>query len=311
MERTELTRREALRRVGGAAAFGAMPVGWFSPNHYEPTCLVDYHGRPSPSGDESGVLIRYSINDDEMYRAYKAVRIDGPIDPTLVITANARGADIEIPASSDLLPSDGFFVDDFDLEFLGYNCTRLSEFAVTDRYYGGGPFGGGEQLSAQGPLVSSRALRSATRALNHRRIHETCTINPPWGQQLYEEFSAVVPEYNESVAEYEFESQSGRWTKRLLGGSKQTLHVSKGSGVRRRASGAVYRVAFDADLQIASFEEGVFEQGGDSYTSQATMREIIDADNKMAAFLGAAESGEVKLGGFVGDYLLDFLRTLD
>jgi hypothetical protein len=112
--------------------------------------------------------------------------------------------------------------------------------------------------------------------------------SPAWAGSMYDEFSEMVPKYNEHAGELELGLANG-----LLENQRVTVRVKAGSGT------AYYWFETDGNKRIVDSGEGKHPDGATLVvkTSRATLSTVASSDNPVASFRDAVRDDRVTFSG--------------
>jgi len=116
----------------------------------------------------------------------------------------------------------------------------------------------------------------------------TAQSQPAWGDAMYDDFSEMVPKYNENAGTLELGIGNS-----LLENQRVTVRVSEGSET------AYYWFDTDANKQITDHGQGQHPDGATLVikTSRSTLSAIASADNPVAEFRDAVKDNRVTFSG--------------
>jgi hypothetical protein len=112
--------------------------------------------------------------------------------------------------------------------------------------------------------------------------------DPAWTDSMYDEFTEMVPKYNENAESLDLGLGNG-----LLENQRVTVRVTDGSEV------AYYWFETDGQKRIVDSGEGKHPTGATLVvkTSRATLTGIASAENPVASFRDAVRDNRVKFSG--------------
>jgi hypothetical protein len=112
--------------------------------------------------------------------------------------------------------------------------------------------------------------------------------NPPWADSMYDDFSEMVPKYNENADSLDLGLGNG-----LLEDQRVTVRVRDGSAT------AFYWFTTDGNKRIVQTGEGKHPDGATLLvkTSRATLTSVAAADNPVAAFKTGVQRNEITFSG--------------
>jgi hypothetical protein len=112
--------------------------------------------------------------------------------------------------------------------------------------------------------------------------------NPPWADSMYDDFSEMIPKYNENADSLDLGLGNG-----LLENQRVTVRVREGSAT------AFYWFTTDGTKRITQTGEGKHPGGATLLvkTSRSTLTSVASADNPPAAFRDGVRNNDIKFSG--------------
>ena len=112
--------------------------------------------------------------------------------------------------------------------------------------------------------------------------------NPPWADSMYDDFSEMIPKYNENADSLELGLGNS-----LLENQRVTVRVTEGSAT------AFYWFTTDGDKRIIQSGEGKHPDGRTLVvkTSRRTLTSVATADNPVATFRDGVRTNKIKFSG--------------
>jgi hypothetical protein len=116
----------------------------------------------------------------------------------------------------------------------------------------------------------------------------TAQSNPPWAESMYDDFSDMVPKYNENADSLDLGLGNG-----LLENQRVTVRVTEGSAT------AFYWFTTDGGKRIVETGEGKHPEGATLVvkTSRQTLTSVASAENPVAAFREGVRDNEITFSG--------------
>ena len=114
---------------------------------------------------------------------------------------------------------------------------------------------------------------------------------PAWADEMYADFDAMLPEYNEKISSGS--SGSLEIAKSYIGGERVNFVVTDSDGQT-----ATFSFHMDEDLRLTEFEQGPRDDATlRMSTDRATVEEIMQSSSPDSAFYNAVLGGEIEMDG--------------